>query len=224
MSDLVTIYNRALALAGARRQLSTPDQQGSEGDQCRLWYPIVRDTVQRSANWPSCKRYSRLAVLGERANFNTDWAETNPSPGYRYAYAAPADMLAPRYLHTYQRFELEVWEPTNVMAVMTNVEDAILHYTTRQDNIQLWDTDLQNAIIYTLAATIAMPLVGKVAATERLRERAVELVINAQTNIANSADDVEEALPGFVTARGYTDRPHTSLYFYPSVDFNGVIA
>ena len=223
MSDVVTIYNRALALAGARNSLSSLDQVGSEGNTCRLFYPLVRDTVQRSASWPACTAYTRLAVLGER-NSEDDWDDASPSPGYRFAYAVPSDMLAPRYLHTYAPFTLEAYRSANTPAIMTNVEDAILCYTRKVESPVTWDVALQNAITLTLAATICYPLTGKAGRAETLRADAQRVVLSAQTDIANAADDIEETLPGWLTARGYEESPHMPRYFFPVQNFNGVVA
>lgn len=223
MADLLTIYNRALSAARVRRLLSEPNQQGIEGDQLRLWYPQISDLVMRSAHWPSCKAHARLALLRERPN-GSDWSENEPDPGWRYAYAAPNDMLAPRYLHSYARFERSYFGPQQVRSIVTDQEDAILTYTRRQTNTELWDIDLVNAVVLALAAAIVRPITGKLGDYDRLNQEAIDAVVLAQTSVANDGEQLAEELPEWLAVRGFAPPPIMDTFVYPYERFNGVPA
>lgn len=202
MSDgIVDIYNRALSAVSARRQISDPEEKGVTGDQCRLWYPPVRDTVLRSANWPSATEYSRLSLF-EEVSSGEEWGEDNPSPGYKFAYDLPSAMLAPRWLYGHGQFELS-WLKASTR-LMTNVSEAILCYTARQNNPSDWGVGLKNSITYALAAAICIPLTGKRTLYQDLKFLADETLLRAQTDIANDNERYKEALPEWLSVRGYT--------------------
>ena len=223
MASRLEIYNQALTAAMSRGTLTSLNAQRPEADICSLWYPLVRDNVLKSASWPSTKRYSRMAVLTERAE-GSDWSETDPSPGYRFAYATPADCLLPRYLHTYGVFEWEFHAASNTNAIMTNVENAILHYTSSQTDESTWNTSLTMAVVYALAAHITLPLNGKPSLAQSLSLQAESFIIQAQTDAANAQDELPEAVGEMISVRGFTGPVTTPQFFYPKEGFNGVTA
>lgn len=223
MASRLDIYNQALTAALSRGTLTSLNAQRPEADICNLWYPLVRDNVLKSASWPSTKRYSRLAVLSTR-DTGADWVETDPSPGYRFAYGSPQDMLIPRYLHSYQPFEWEFHAPSNTTAIMTNVENAILHYTSSQTDESTWDTGLTMAVVYALAAHITLPLNGKPALAQSLSQQAEGFVIQAQTDDANAMDEQPQSMSELISVRGFSGPVMETQFFYPHETFNGVTA
>lgn len=214
-TDLVTIWNQALSAAGGRGTVSSLDERSREADLCRLWYPTVRDMVLKAASWPSANKSVRLALLAERAD-GSEWAIGMPEPSYRFAYALPADMLAPRHLASFGRFTRHLVGATP--ALMCNEAGAILKYTFRQEEVTLWDAGLEAAMIYTLAATIALPLSGKGALSDRLFERANELTLLARTEFANESDEFFETPASWIAARGFTTPPVSTKFVYPYED------
>ena len=211
-TDVVTVWNLALSAAGSRATVSSEDEVSREANLCRLWYNPVKDNVLKTASWPSTKRYSRLAVLAERDS-SADWVNTDPSPGYKFAYAIPAGILAPRYLTTYARFELEMLG--DVLAIMTNEEQAVLHYSAKQDDVTRWDAGLDMAMTYSLASHMCYGLNAKSGLAARLDEKAFSFVVSAQTDIANEADDYSDKLAPWHSSRGFTDVPVATQFFYP---------
>lgn len=220
-TDVVTIWNRALSAAGGRGLVSTISEPGREADLCRLWYPQVRDSVLKAASWPCASEYARLAVLAERTN-GSEWDVSQPPPTWRFAYATPSNMLAPRHLMSYGRFIQSTFQNKNVIA--TNDEEAILHYTKLQDDTSKWDAGVEHAVIASLAAQLALPLSGKVTRARELADRATEVVLLARTDFANESDDNYEALPSWIGARGYEMAPVATRYFWPYGNLLGVAA
>lgn len=211
--DTVTIFNLALSSCGISAAVALPLEKSVEAEVCRTWFPVVRDHILRSAPWPSTKAFRRLGVLAER-NFDNQWVSTDPDPIYRFAYGVPNDMLAPRYLTNYERFELGVYEG-NKLALMTNAEDAILIYTKRQENPTLWDTNLQLAIAYGLGSFIAQPLTGKPATARLLREQADGIISLARVAAANNDTIGYETIPSWLAARGSVLTAPETRYIYP---------
>lgn len=219
-TDVVTVWNRALSAAGGRGLISTQTEVGREADLCRLWYPIVRDTVLKAASWPCASEYARLALLAERTK--TEWDNTQPPPSWKYAYALPDNLLAPRHLTSFARFDRAVWNGVNIISC--NEEDAILHYTKSQTDTSLWDSGLENAIINSLAAQLVLPLTGKTTRAQELYSRASEAVLLARTEFANESDGTYEALPSWIQVRGFETLPETSRFYWPSENLNALSA
>jgi len=212
--DVVTLWNQAISAAGGRGSISDLTEAGREADLCRLWYPTVRQNVLKAASWPSAKKYVALGLLATRVD-NTVWTEGDPAPTWRYAYSTPSDMLAPRYLTTYARFDRSYYPTSDVVAIMTNQETAVLHYVFDQTDVTMWGPGLDNAVAQSLAAQLTMPLTGKVTRAKQLYDGAFTAVKQAQTDIANEFTDRQEELPSWISARGYGDVPHLPLYMYP---------
>ena len=217
--SVINIWNLALSAVGSRGSVSSETEIGREADLCRLWYPLVRDSVLKSASWPSAKTYARLAVLAER-DAAVDWVITDPAPTWRFVYAAPIDMLAPRNLASYARFSTGLWDSRRV--ILADEEDAILHYISQQIDVSLWDAGLTTAIAYSLAAALALPLTGKSTLAEKLRDRATEAVLLAQTEIANESDENYAQLPSWVAARGFSPLPIGSRFVWPYESFSAI--
>ena len=222
-TDVVTIYNQALSAAVGKGLVASTSENSREAKLCNLWYPMVRDNVLKSASWPCTKKYARLAVLASR-DPDVDWVAADPSPGYCYAYTAPSDMLAPRYLHSYARFEWELHSTTDTMAIMSNEELALLHYTATQDDVTKWDNGLEMAVVYALSANICRPLNGKRALAQDLLELAQGFVTIAQTDIANASDDYVDVVPDWLEVRGFSGPAQRTQYFFPYEGLNGVLA
>lgn len=214
----VTIYNWALAAIGTKARLQSPTQAGTEAESCSLWYESVRDLILRSAPWDCARAYSRLAVSAERIG-DVAWVDTDPAPGWRFAYALPADHLAPRSLAGFERFELGT-NSLNQKVLYTNVEAAILCYTKRQTNPAVWEVDLQHAIAFGLAAHIAMKLTGSKDKVTLVTAQAVDKIMGAREASSNAPQFGYDGVPEWLAARGYGDTAPATKFIYPWAEFS----
>ena len=167
----------------------------------------------KAASWPASSAFARLGLLSTRDSEQALWTAADPAPTWRYVYAAPIDMLAPRYLTSYARFNRSRFG--NRACIMTNEEQAILYYSAKTEDVSVWDTGLINAVVYALASALTMPLTGKRTLAQDNRAIATEAILLAQTETANEADDHFEALPSWVQARGYEELPVATKFFWP---------
>lgn len=212
VTDEVGLYNLALNATGARSNLSSVNDRDRGAEVCRLWYPIIRDQVLQAAPWPSCKAFKRLAVLQNRSD--DPWVEGDPEPGYAIAYSTPSDMIQPRYLSDFSKFTMSSY-PGNKRAINSNTSAAVLVYTSRNYNIANWESQLQMAIAYGLAANICMPLSGKPQRASLLIGQANDLITTAKVAAANSESTSYETLPDWIAARGYNN-PSDTRYYFPT--------
>ena len=219
-TDVVTVWNLAISAAGGRGLISDETESSRSADLCRLWYPVVRNNVLKTASWPCNKKWVSLALLATR-DFGDAWDAADPAPTWKYAYSAPSDMIAPRFLTTYARFERGLQEGKN--AIFTNQATAVLHYLVKQTDVTLWDAGLDMAVVYALAANVCVPLNGKATNAERLLDQAREYILLAATDIANESDRVEETATSWIEARGYGEFPRGTTYIYPYEELNGLV-
>jgi hypothetical protein len=209
----VDIFNLALNAVGTRSNISLPTEASREAEVCRRWYEPIRDRILRSAPWPSTKGFFRLPLLKARDG-EESWVSDDPEPGFSYAYGVPSDMLVPRYLAGYQRFTLSSY-PGDKLAINTNQVDALMCYTKRQVTIGLWDIGLQMAVVYGLAAYIAMPLQGKAQRAQLALNEANNLLMTAREGGANTDEDQRVSIPDWITVRGFGAPLSESRFYYP---------
>lgn len=207
------IYNLALDAVGTRSKVSLPTEDSREAQTCNRWFDRVRDQVLRAAHWPTAKAYQRLALVVERDD-TVDWVNTDPEPGYRFAYGYPVDMLAPRYFSTFEPFEVGV-STINKRLIMANAETPVLIYTKRQVNIDVWDEGLYWAIVHALAAHIALPLHGKTVRARKAQEDANAIIMQARENSSNVGERMLESVPDWISARGYAEPQQRQRFLHP---------
>lgn len=211
VSSEVQVYNLALNAVGERSNISSPTEQSRPAEVCHLWYSPVRDQILSAAPWPEATKIAYPALLAQADDDDT-WLETEPRTGYSYVYGMPADALRPRYMSDFSPFLFTNYGGQR--AIHSNTPSAILAYTSRLENVALWDSGLQMAIIYGLAANICMPLSGKTSRAKVLAEKANELILGARVAAANSNNESYESVPDWITARGFnTSSP--ARYFHP---------
>lgn len=208
----VHIYNMALNAVGTKDDVAFTTEESREAEVCRLWFGPVRDHVFRAAYWPSTKAFARLALLAERDD-SVAWATGDPEPGFRFAYAQPADALRPRYLTTFGRFSTGIHQGQK--AIVSQEEAVILAYTKAEDNVALWDVSLQFAVAHALAAFIAMPLHGKPSRAKKAEDTANGLITEARVVAANEEENQYDSIPDWIAARGYGGSVAVSRFLYP---------
>lgn len=207
VSSEVQVYNLALNAVGARDNVSAPTENSREAEVCRLWYSLVRDTILAGANWPEATTLRYLSVSSEQAD--DVWAEGEPRSGYQYLYTKPSDLVRPQYMSDFSRFLM------TADGIHSNTYQGVLSYTRRLESPADWSPELQMAIVYGLASHICMPLSGKPSRAKTLLQVANDTLLNARETAANATQEVHDALPDWITARGYTDASSKSRYFYP---------
>lgn len=216
---LNALFNQALTAIGHAGNVTDPNADSKQTAVLKLWYPVARRAVLSSFHWASVRRAKRLAIAKSR-DLSLDWADTDPLPGYRYAYALPANCLRPQFLGDYSRFALSSLGGEKVLN--TNCSRAILYYTEDIDAPSQWEADLYQAIVYALAASINMAHNGKAQLTQKLEQQVHQLTTFAKVADANEDDEYFEAVPGMWAGTGYQAPPAAtrSQFIYPTTTFN----
>lgn len=205
----LALYNMALSLVGSDFTILAVDEESIEAETCGLWYENVRQTILRAAHWNSAKRYSRLTAEATRT-LTSDWVSTDPEPGYAYSFELPANMLAARYLTTFQEFSLGY--ETDQRILSCQIDEPILCYTIDVTDLTLIEPDLYRGIVHGLAAYIAMPLTGKLKRAQDALSIANEVVSEARAANANEMERLFSKMPDGLSLRGYDGWPPVSPY------------
>jgi len=213
------VYNQALSLAGSKGQVTSASETSREAELCTVWYETVRDNVMKAAPWASLRQDARLVEAAER-NWGADWVSGDPAPQFTWAFTLPANMLAPRFIHSGARFEIA--PRSGILELMSNDETPILRYTANDVAVADWDQGLFTTIVTMLAYQISFELTKKVSLTDRLLQRAYASVLMQRAQEANEQQIQYRAIPEILTARGYDGFTSQLAYYYPYENLLGV--
>lgn len=214
--NLRNLYNQALSAVGSDPIVTNPEASSKATDLLNLWYPVAYRAVLTAAHWPSVRAIKRLSLAVTR-NTSVEWANTDPAPGFLYAYAVPSDMLQPQYMEDFSRFQLGRVGPEKL--IFSNTELAIFSYTMDDPIPIKWEPDLYRCVVWALAACINMSKNGKMAVTQKLEQQVAELISQAAVNSANGDDTYFDAVPSFYAGTGYSIPTMQHRYYYPTSTF-----
>lgn len=216
MQTLTNLFNQALTAVGAKSVITDPTENSREAKLCKLWIPVARRNVFGTFYWPSIRDNSRLALVAQRAG--RAWADGDPPPGYSYGFALPVDCLRPQFLHGYGRFELG--QRDGEPCLFSNESQPILAYTKDIEEPGLWEADLYNAVMFSLAAHINLAVNGKLHVTNKLERTVLELVETNSVAFANSESPTYmEGVPSFYHGTGLAVQGGNTGYMYPTQSF-----
>ena len=183
MPSETEICNLALSHIG-NLTINTFSDPSQEARKCKIYYPLARDYVLHDHDWGFAERRESLALM---ANFDF--------PGYDYAYQYPADCIKARRIHTLSPFPVDyavVAAPgLSDRLVVTNQADAILVYTAKLTDPNIFDPSFVVALSYKLAADLAQPLTKNLKLQEAMLGMYTVFLSRAKTVNSNEAEKTE---------------------------------
>ena len=205
------LYNLAVDAVGGTGTIETTTEASREAELCSRWFGPVRDKVLRAAHWQSAKKVARLAQFSPRVA--DIWEPSDPSPGYHYGYSLPSDIIIPRHLADFARFELSIYENGQHM-LSTSGSSSLLYYTARFD-VEQMESSLALAIAAALAAHICEPLTGATRKAQFKLQEANEAIMQARLETANIDHQPISHIPDFIAVRGYGTPFQGQNFIYP---------
>ncbi len=195
MSSEVEICN--VALSNIRSTgINSLNESSLQAQQCKLKYPIVRDTVLTAADWGFSNRVEPLALLVSTA-FN-----------WKYAYQYPTDCLfVNRLILNYETFAQGVSNPYDNLVpntpdlnrgvpykvvnlggkkvIASNNPELRIDYRSRVTDTSMFEVAFVQAVSWLLAAEVSIAVVG-VESGRALRADALKMY---QTFLASATAD-----------------------------------
>lgn len=216
MQTVRDLFNLGLSAVGHAASVSNPDENTQAASLCRLWFDPARRSVFSAFHWPSIRFAHRLARAKTRDE-SLDWQNTDPFPGYAYAFALPSEMVQPQYLADFSRFE--IGNVGDEQLLFTNNENPLMFYSKDTTDPSRWSPDLYMAVAYAIAANLNMQKSGKDGTTTRLEQRVNSLIDAAATQAANEVDTYFEAIPQQWAGTGFSVPGSTVRYYYPTSSY-----
>lgn len=157
-SSKTQIFNMALANVGSTEFLASDTEANHVANVCNLFYEQSREFVLRDFPWRFAKRRVALALLAG-----------TPPDCWSFQYSAPGDSLKIRALATpgnrtplvEQKIPYETASNGAEAVIYTDLEEAECIYTQNIEDTTRFPVDFTEALVYHLAAKLALPLRGK---------------------------------------------------------------
>ena len=223
MASTVQIANLALDAIGARATIANFQETSAEARLLARQYDQALEDVLAAAHWNFARKQAALTLLKDGSLSPPDDV---PAP-WVYEYAYPSDCVAARYVMpslqsdpnvvgtgaapfaaaSPVRFIISTDEDSNgnaIKVILTNQPAAVLVYTSRVTNSQLYDGPFVRALANYLGALIAIPLSG-----DKALARSAFQVADATTKSARASNGNEggptviDVVPDWIAARGY---------------------
>lgn len=228
MTDEVTICNLALDIIGARSEISSLDEDSQSARTLSLHYAPTRGAVLRAAHWNFARKQVALTVLKAAAGApeNPLGAGALPPAPWIYAYAMPSDSVLARYVMPQLesqppsvpgasvpfftgppvRFVISSDADTNgnpITVLLTNQPQAILVYTARIEDSELYDDQFVIAFSNYLGARICNRVNGDKQLAINAMSLATQTIREARATNGNEGLTVNDSTPDWMRARGY---------------------
>lgn len=152
MSDSLTIINRSLGKVNAPPISSLTDGSSYAEVINREWVP-ARNSVLRAHPWPCCITRAKL-----------NRSEEAPAWEFNYAHVLPVDYAVLVEVFPETKYSIESG------LLLTDAEEVSIKYVSTET--KNFDAALTDAVVYELAARIAMPLTSKRTLAEQLEMKA----------------------------------------------------
>lgn len=244
--DQVGLCNLALGSVGAKTTISSLTESSAAARQCLLQYDAAAEAVLQAAHWNFARAQVTLSLLKD----GTATPSQNVPQPWVYEYAYPSDCVAARYVMPlfatdgssvpgvaampyYQgpprvpfliSSDLDSQGNRNKV-ILTNQPSAVLVYTTRIDDVSLFDGQFVLALAAYLGARVAIPLTGDKNMAKMAFDQADRTCRTAQASNGNEGLTVVDSTPDWISARGYSadwGNPPGSLYILPPVNLSMV--
>ena len=210
MANEVEICNMGLShiRSGSINALT---ESSVQAQQCKLWYPIVRDQVLQDAPWGFSHSLKPLALLSDSI-FN-----------WRYVYQYPTDCLRVNHLlinyattssdaggssstssrvydlesldAQFPKVNYKIFNIDGNKVIAANESELRVDYRMRVEDPNLFTLDCQEAMAFLLASKLAVPIVGLKEGRE-LRKDSLQLYSSyLKAALTNNSNEEHEGVP-----------------------------
>jgi len=209
MASVVQICNMALSHIGSEARVSSisPPDGSVEAGHCATFYDMARTEMLEPGSWRFTLKRTELAQV------------TNSSEAWAYAYALPADCLAPRRIlrpgstltvFTEDRFEYSPNDndsadfEVEADVIYSNEPDAVLLYVRDVTDTTKFTPSFTSALSYLLSSYLAGPIIKGNEGTrvgDAMRQRATAIAAVAAEASANASSATHDFMPSSIRVR-----------------------
>lgn len=173
---------------------SAPGTPGNNNPATAIWNP----TTQPPLPWLYEYQYPADCIQVRRIISQLNYNQGGPSiPIFSVSNSAYPPENEIQIIKFIKAFDTSVAAPV----ILTNQYQAIIEYTFKQTNSDLWDPSFQEAFVIALATRIVFPLTGKVSITKEMMERMLYLINEARVNDGNEGLTIWNTAPDWLQAR-----------------------
>ena len=200
MTD-VQISNMALGHIGVQQQIaSLSTEHSTESNKCSLYYTQAVESVLADYPWPFATKYATLGLVTDNSALSTpyDWL---------YEYRYPSDCLFVRRIVTVLGRKdpnpppFRIGQDDQGLLVYTDQEDAVIEYTRRVTDTNLFPPTFAEAVSWRLAAFIA-PGLSRLKDMVRLAMLTyLGILSKAETQAGNEQQQQDQIESEFIRAR-----------------------
>jgi hypothetical protein len=195
------ICNMALQFIGfAANFITSLDEDSEEARTCKFWYERRRDLLLEAWPFEMAKKYADLNEVAE-----------DPNPDWKFSYRMPSDCIFAmrvlkggsntRYPENADPVPYTTAQDAQGWLILTDQSPACLKYTGRLENTAYWRETFYNALGWSIASVIALPLGRDVAFQNNAVQQLSDAIATAESVSANEPTDDEE-----MEATGIRDR------------------
>lgn len=198
MASKIDIWNLALSHIGHKANVADPDEATAEANHCRRFYPMALNVALERYAWSFATLRVALAEV------------TNPVDHWGYAYALPNLCIKPRAVLLPESNDDSKEQPYAVESdsdgngiLYTNVEDAVLKYTTLITDTNRFSPFFVMALSYDLASMLAGPIPKDTKTKKAMLDAAIYYAGLAEAADANANHDTSyrDFIPSHLAAR-----------------------
>lgn len=196
MPSEIEICNMALSHIG-KYPIQALTEATKEAQECKRLYALIRDSVLRDHAWNFATKRLTLALL------------TDEIEGWDYAYQWPIDCV--RALRIYNEssdneedaipFEICTNSELSSRIIATDQADAVLIYTAKVTNPNVFDALFIDALSYRMAADLSLPLRGDPKLASNMLQIYQLLLSRARPANANERKAAPDESCSFIAAR-----------------------
>lgn len=212
----------ALSKVGTRSTIASLTEQSKEAVAINTWYEMAREAIFQAARWNFTRAQASLVLLQDATATPPGVV---PTP-WVYEYAYPSDCVQGRYLipnsasvsstpgqvaptiYQSQPVKFVIAADKNdagqdIKVILSNQPFAILVYTRRVTDPNMWDGQFIQAFAAYLAHCVCQQLTGDKVLKKSLFDEANKICMDAMASNNNEGLTVIDNMPDWMRVRGY---------------------
>lgn len=175
-SAITSIWNQALYALGEQQTIEDTTDESPHAEVFRVFWPNARDQFLEMSPWTFAKSSASLTLLSGDA-----------PDSWTYQYVLPTDCIWVTYIEPENAgYKFDYHVISGVRALVCDVEDAIISYTMRLEDVTLWSAEARFAMSLFLALQTEFPITQRPEMSTNILEKFSRAFSAAATGSRNA--------------------------------------